>query len=502
MGFTRPGRAAAALLTLALAAAPGGAGAQQASFENPPNLTPGSSQVRFTSRPTSIQIGGGTYTRNVYNGLYTPPTLRLQPGQAFNLLLVDSMQANAVTPATGLWTNLHYHGFNVSPAPTTSPYGDQVIWPHINQYQQAAYSFTLPSWHPQGLFWYHPHPHGVSDQQVKGGMAGAIVIGDLLGNFFPAYAALNPAERIILLKDFETDPVGGSSRTVYTVNGDSVPALAMTGPEFWRIANTSADAYYQLSLVDASGQSQPLVVVARDGNRVAVPYPVHTLLLPPAARVEAMANVPAGTGYSLTTAAVQGTPAQTLLTASRTGTYAPLPAVGANVQLADSILKFAAQKVDTTRSFTFKTDTTPTLAFLINGDTFEISTLNTRVPLGHVEDWVITNDTTQFNEMHVFHIHQGDFLVLDDGTGTPDLNGFRDVVNLPAGKTVRIRMAFKDPEQVGVFVYHCHILFHEDNGMMQSICVDDGKPGTCNLPSGQGAHGRHVPPRAPAGGGN
>jgi FtsP/CotA-like multicopper oxidase with cupredoxin domain len=95
---------------------------------------------------------------------------------------------------------------------------------------------------------------------------------------------------------------------------------------------------------------------------------------------------------------------------------------------------------------------------------------------GDVEDWIIENRT---NELHAFHIHQIHFLVMD-WSGQPVSEPFlRDTVNVPYYKenmlsypSVRLRMDFRDPKTVGTFVYHCHLLEHEDGGMMGTIRID------------------------------
>jgi FtsP/CotA-like multicopper oxidase with cupredoxin domain len=93
-----------------------------------------------------------------------------------------------------------------------------------------------------------------------------------------------------------------------------------------------------------------------------------------------------------------------------------------------------------------------------------------------VEDWVIENRST---ELHAFHIHQIHFMLLDLA-GTPVNEPFlRDTVNVPYYSqrmlqypSVRVRMDFRDPNTVGTFVYHCHLLEHEDGGMMGTIRVE------------------------------
>jgi FtsP/CotA-like multicopper oxidase with cupredoxin domain len=137
--------------------------------------------------------------------------------------------------------------------------------------------------------------------------------------------------------------------------------------------------------------------------------------------------------------------------------------------------------------------------FMINGLTYDASRIDVRVALGDTLEWVITNpdetDPAMRNDHHVFHIHQGDFLVTSVNGQTVDSNGTQDRVNLETGDTVRARMAFNEGFQTGLYVFHCHVLFHEDNGMMQNICVypasekGDGGASWCQRQLASQSHG-------------
>ena len=124
------------------------------------------------------------------------------------------------------------------------------------------------------------------------------------------------------------------------------------------------------------------------------------------------------------------------------------------------------------RTFTFS-DAPDFSAFFINHKTYVESRIDTRVRLGHVEEWTIRNAA---GELHVFHIHQTSFLVKEVNGVNQDYPGLRDVINVPwqIGSTpgeVKLIIPFLNPLMVGKFVYHCHIVGHEDAGMMQNIEV-------------------------------
>jgi FtsP/CotA-like multicopper oxidase with cupredoxin domain len=108
--------------------------------------------------------------------------------------------------------------------------------------------------------------------------------------------------------------------------------------------------------------------------------------------------------------------------------------------------------------------------YTINGHVFDHSRIDTRVPLGNIEQWTIRNDT---DEMHVFHIHQVNFQVMAINGQPQSFNGALDTVSVAPEQSVTLRIAFTQPEIVGRFMYHCHVLEHEDAGMMAQIEVYD-----------------------------
>jgi len=115
--------------------------------------------------------------------------------------------------------------------------------------------------------------------------------------------------------------------------------------------------------------------------------------------------------------------------------------------------------------------------FFIDGKQFDPRRVDTRVHLGDVEEWTLVNTS---GEMHDFHIHQTDFVVTEINGVSRAPYRLHDTINLPYavnGKpgVVKILVPFTDPVIVGRFVYHCHILEHEDGGMMAVIQVDSAR---------------------------
>ena len=108
--------------------------------------------------------------------------------------------------------------------------------------------------------------------------------------------------------------------------------------------------------------------------------------------------------------------------------------------------------------------------YTMNGEVFDPTRVDTRVPLGNIEQWTVRNDSDQ---LHVFHIHQVNFQVMQVNGQAQNFDGAVDTVPLLPFQSVTLRIAFTEPEIVGRFMYHCHVLEHEDRGMMAQIEVYD-----------------------------
>jgi FtsP/CotA-like multicopper oxidase with cupredoxin domain len=414
----------------------------------------GALRATLTAGESPVRIGNQRVTAAVYNASYVPPTLRVRPGDVMQLRLVNRL---------GDATNLHLHGLAVSPLGNSDD-----VFLHVSPAGAQTYEIRIPSTQAPGLYWYHPHPHGHSDDQVRNGMSGAIIVDGLLDSF-PALRAVK--ERLLLLKDVQIEHgrvvhLGIGAHAVRTVNGLINPTLVLHPgeTELWRIGNVGADLYYQLTLDGLS-----FYEVARDGHRLSRLVPMRELLLEPGAREEVLVQAPGPGTYSLRTAAFdtgpEGNhyPGATLATVRVEGAAMPLLA------LPKQLLPVADLRGAITgrRTIVFsETDDGDT--FFVDGRTFDPSRTDTHVRLGAVEEWTIRNESA---ELHDFHIHQTHFQVTEvNGVAQPFV-GYQDIVNLPVHGAVKVVIPFTNPVIVGKFVYHCHLLSHEDRGMMATIEV-------------------------------
>jgi FtsP/CotA-like multicopper oxidase with cupredoxin domain len=292
---------------------------------------------------------------------------------------------------------------------------------------------------------------------------------------------------------------------------DYTPAKITLKPgerQLWRVLNASAITYVHLTLLyDKAPQN--LQVVAIDGVPInyADPAGPHTkivdhLAIPPGGRGEFIVQgPPLGTKGLLITrtvntgrdgendpnralasveASVDAPEPQSRLPAqSRPLPPAPLPWVGSVTPVRTRKLFFSERRADPANP------NSPTVFFLTDdGEDPKVfdpaSPPNIVVRQGDVEDWIIENRSL---ELHTFHIHQIHFQLRDFFGMQVNEPFLRDTVNVPffdnqmtAYPSVRVRMDFRDPDTVGTFVYHCHLLEHEDGGMMGTIRVEPALP--------------------------
>jgi FtsP/CotA-like multicopper oxidase with cupredoxin domain len=408
-------------------------------------------------------------------------------------------------------TNIHFHGTNVTPVCGQ----DEVIHTLVQPGQSFDYNVQIPANEPPGLYWYHPHPHGFSEGQVQGGATGALIV-EGLQNVDPALAGLTERTFVIrdqLLPNSELNdpniPAWDLSVNYVPVAYPSyTPAVIQTNPaqqELWRVANTAADTILDLQYI-VNGTAQPVQVVAIDGYPIASGSSGQTsvtetsIQLSPGARAEFVITTPnVGDKAQLVTQywdtgpdgdfdparpianIVSQSGVETMRNAhNRRLSSRPAPAkvtrfadLASATPVAQRDLYFSEVLLDPTNPLS------PTTFYITEqGQSPAVFTMdqapNIIVHSGTVEDWVVEN---RAQEDHLFHIHQIHFQVLEvDGQAVND-PAIRDTVDLPYWNgsgpypSVKVRMDFRDPNIVGTFVYHCHILEHEDGGMMGEIQV-------------------------------
>ena len=475
----RPGRAAlVALMVVAVSFAAGvivaqGQGTQVPTtfptvqgqpFSETPSLVSANGVLAIDLRvtATTYTVAGTPISGKAYDGRFIGPTLRVKQGDRIEMTFRNDLDQP---------TNIHFHGFRVSP----SGISDNVLRT-ISARTTAPVRVDIPKDMEPGTYWYHSHQHGISEGQVMSGLAGVIVVQGEQRYLPPDLRGVT--ERVLALKDLQAPngaalsaKINSNAPTTRTVNGLVNPVIPIQPDEtqLWRIANISADIWYR---VQADGMT--FKVIGQDGSPMARVTTGTTLLLPPGKRYDVLVQGPAAGTYRLRTLRYNTGPAgdtypeRTLATVASAGQPVQ-PADLPSGQSLPELLQpdFAKAKVDRERRITFSERGS---RFLINGKQFNHDRVDHKVRLGDVEEWTIKNRS---GEQHPFHIHVNQFQVMSvNGRSVPP-SGLQDTVPLPVGGTVVIRMKFV--EFTGKFVFHCHILNHEDHGMMAIVEVVEPK---------------------------
>jgi len=410
--------------------------------------------LTLTAARGAMQVAGRRVIAQVYNGSYVPPTLRVRPGDVVRLRLVNGLDEA---------TNLHMHGLAVSPLGTADN-----VFLHVAPGRAQDYEIHIPATHAPGLYWYHPHPHGRSDEQGRNGMSGALIVEGLLDPF-PELRDLT--EHVLLLKDAQ---VGGGQivhrgigdDAMRTVNGALNPTITLRPGEtqLWRIGNVGADLYYLLTL-----DGHRFYEVARDGHRLVRLVPKQQLLLPPGAREEVLVQAAGPGTYVLRTAGFDTGPQGNHYSGAVLATVRVEGAAVPPLALPERLLPVADLRGQITgrRTIVFSESADGDTLF-VDGRTFDPNRTDARVRLGAIEEWTVRNES---GELHDFHIHQSPFQVTEVNRVRQPFEGYQDIVNVPVHGEVKVIVPFTDPVMVGRFVYHCHLLSHEDKGMMATIEV-------------------------------
>jgi len=263
---------------------------------------------------------------------------------------------------------------------------------------------------------------------------------------------------------------------VQSVNGRLEVSASMAPGEtqLWRFGNQSANLPFHIAL-----EGHRFRIVAEDGEATLDPRTVDVLDIMPAGRVEVLVQGGAAGRYALravgtmTGTGAARTPDRVLGTLDVAG--APAQAAVVDGQTA-APADLRAAHVDARRAVVFSQTKTLKPAdqkFYLNGQLFDPQRVDVRVPLGNVEEWTVRNDS---DDLHVFHIHQLGFQVVEVNGAKVAFTGRVDTVRVPERGEVKLLLAFTDPEIVGRFMFHCHVLRHEDKGMMAQIEVYDPRP--------------------------
>jgi len=396
-----------------------------------------------------------------YNGNYLGPTIRAERGQKIMMRVQNQLEE---------LTTVHWHGLHVPGEMDGGPHQGiepGVVWePYFTINQPAA---TL---------WYHPHPIGETGRQVYSGLAGLFIIDDEKSRqlSLPNKYGINDIPLIIQDRRFHEDGslayiqsmpdvMHGVVGNVMLVNGVVQPVLDIESSLIrFRILNGSNASLYRISFGDRS-----FYFIASDGGFVEEPVPMQTLVLSPGERGEILLDLSGnavGDELFLEVEEYNGNrfDALKIRISSLSEENMAIP------DTLSTVPKIPENQSVKTRIFNLQTMGGG--RFLINGKEINMARIDETVRLGDTEIWEIYNrGMGMMNLPHSFHVHDIQFQILSrDGVVPPPREaGWKDTVLVWPGEYVRIIARFEN--YTGLYMYHCHILEHEDAGMMGQFSV-------------------------------
>ncbi|HZW37582.1 MAG: multicopper oxidase family protein [Deltaproteobacteria bacterium] len=427
------------------------------------------------------------------------PTIVASPNERIRLQFRNSLQLGGTNLLGHVRdvTNMHVHGLHVSPeydAMSGLP-ADNVHDVILSRGDSAVYDYDLRYQRPGSMALYHPHVHGTVAEQFWGGLVGAIDVRDDLS--FPELAPY--ARNLLLLKDVtlsggEPEPytmlseyMRGKEGNVVTVNGIVNPLLQVYPGDVrrFRILNVSNARFYRLSI-----EGHALHVIGADGGLLDRPYEQGEILLAPGERVDVLVKMTTTRGvYKLLSlpyarhgnmASAQTTLATLEVTKSAPGSVKPLPGLDNTeaVRISDDLSlprpRFTLS-MGQGRGY-------------INGIPFEvladgsIRSFEHHSMAGTDEVWEIVNNSGMDHPWHQ-HVNDAQVLSITGGDATfakyaqfyGRVPAWKDTIIIPKWGTVRLRIPIRDFD--GMTMFHCHILEHEDIGMMGMWHImGDGMP--------------------------
>jgi FtsP/CotA-like multicopper oxidase with cupredoxin domain len=416
------------------------------------------------SGSTAFLPGGATqtwcYTDGQYGAGYLGPTLRATRGERVRVIVENRLSET---------TTVHWHGMHLPARLDGGPH--QPI---------TAGGSWQPEWlidQPAATLWYHPHPHGETEFQVTRGLAGLFYLDDGANPDLPRHYGIDDIPLILQDRSFDSRgqfslrgrAVTGLLGNTILVNGTYNPHLPITTRRVrLRILNASTARIYHLGFAD----DRAFTLIATDCGLLPSPHPIHRLLLSPAERAEIVVELQPGERLVLRSVPWDLNMMTPLTNGAGGNDHLDLLQLRAAKSLADKgrlpmrLATGAAVALDHVAARrTFQLDGRE-----INGQQMEMSRIDTVVGAGTTELWTVSNT---HNQPHNFHVHGVAFQIIPRGATRSDpALGWKDTVLLAAGETVQLAIMFPPYQNpMTPYMYHCHLMWHEDVGMMAQFTV-------------------------------
>jgi len=428
------------------------------------------SSFSLTVRKDRRQFFPGSFTETLgYNGSFLGPTVRVRNKEKVSFKVQNTIDQI---------TTVHWHGLHVPARWDGGPHQviepGQVWKPEFTINQQAA---TL---------WYHPHAMGLTGEHVYRGLAGLFIIEDKYSEALaiPKDYGIDDIPLVIQDRRFYEDGNFAYIRSMHDVmhgvignflliNGTLKPWVEVPrGVVRFRLLNGSNSSIYRIYL---SG-GQPLQVIASDGGFLSRPVVVEEQILSAGERAEILIDL---SGHS------PGDRLRLMVDQHGGNSYEALELriSGESGRFKEVVTKLREQQpiaeaeADRTRSFAMETMSARGSGrgmgmmggnrLSINGKKMDMNRIDEKIPLGSTEIWELENRSASMMQLpHSMHLHDVQFNILDRNSKPPAPveAGRKDTVLLWPGDRVRIIAKFLD--YTGIYMYHCHMLEHEDDGMM------------------------------------
>lgn len=465
----------------------------------------------FAQNPVFIPdtLSGDSINLSLQHG-----TVNFYPGQSTNTmgangnilgptLILNKYQNVTINVNNQLMhtTTIHWHGLHVSPQNDGGPH----IF--IQPGEVWSPSFTVLDW--ASTYWYHPHLHHHTNEHVSKGISGFIIVRDSIESniILPRTYGVDDFPLAIQTKSFDANNqiiIENALDTTLMVNATMNPYLDLPAQVIrLRLLNGSSERSFNLGF----NNNKTFFQIASDGGLLSAPVQLTRLLLAPGERAEILVDFGSNIGqifqlmnYGLEIPnGIYGATQPGIMAGQTIPGYNLNPLNGSNFSvlqlnviqstsdpvttIPSALLNhnvWTASEADTIRNLTFSGPMGPGAIlgpFMINGAFFDMEVINEFVPFNNIEIWELRNQTPI---AHPFHIHNVQFYILDiNGVPPPaNMRGRKDVVLVRGGNTV-VRFITKFEtfyDDVFPYMYHCHMLTHEDGGMMGQFIVESPFP--------------------------
>ncbi len=428
--------------------------------------------LKVQAGSTSFFDGVSTSTMGI-NGSYLGPVLRMSRGDTVRLNVTNALRIN---------TTLHWHGFNLPASADGGPHqeiGPGAVWsPEFEVREKAS------------TMWYHSHQLHKTADQVWAGLAGMVIVDDAEADGLGLPGTYGVDDIPVVLQDRSFRRNGqmpyepsmhsrmmGMTGDVAMVNGTIAPFHEVTTRLIrLRLLNGSNGSIYELAFDDGRAFEQ----IASDGGLLVAPVAMRALRLSPGERAEIVVDMSAGRGATLRGkvtgggmgmmgGGMGGGPVFDFLELRPAAALAHSGVLPQKLTALPTASPDSAKKV---RRFELQmSGMGPFAKFRINGRSMKMNRVDEVIERGVAEIWEVSNASTM---AHPFHVHNTQFRILDRNGALPAAGerGLKDTVLVNPRERVRILVRFDHYADADLpYMYHCHILEHEDAGMMGQFTV-------------------------------